>query len=201
MTKILDFLKQGPPTVLTSIGGVLILASFLKIEKLPGPIAIKEFPSLWLLVTGMVLVLLALSVLLRRQYSTTDLPTPRSGHIAARNVSGEWSSAYKYTETDGRFIEVSETLTITQQQDKIQGKNSGDPDGFEYEIAGVIHHSIFITGTWREVGERPINHGVFQLKISNNSKNMTGMWLGIPLDDKGDITPGDWGLELIPSRD
>ena len=64
-----------------------------------------------------------------------------------------------------------------------------------------INHGVFqLKGTWREIGDRPINHGVFQLKISNNSKAITGKWLGIPFDDKYGIMTGDWKLDLVPLR-
>lgn len=58
-----------------------------------------------------------------------------------------------------------------------------------FRMRGKVYYQRYFTGLWESTAENDVNHGTFQVVISNKGKSMDGKWLGI--SEKYGINQGD----------
>jgi hypothetical protein len=136
--------------------------------------------------------------------SLANRTTPVAERLAAETVGifwrrgtadlrGEWRSVYEYV-SDDTVKTGLQIMSITQIGGLAYGRNIGGTSPHRHAIRMRITGD-YVTGEWRNTVHGARHHGVFQLRIKANGREMIGKWIGF--DSAAKIQEGPWTWERL----
>ncbi len=109
------------------------------------------------------------------------------------DLRGRWQSTYQYV-SDGEARTAVQIMQITQIGRVARGRNIGGSSPHRHSIRMTINGD-YVTGEWRNIVRGARHHGVFQLRIKANGRQMVGRWVGF--DSEANIQDGLWTWERL----
>jgi hypothetical protein len=111
----------------------------------------------------------------------------------AADLRDQWRSTYQYR-SEGESKTGVQLMQISQIGRLAHARNIGGTSPHRHVIRMRISGD-YVTGEWRNVTRGTRHHGVFQLRIKANGREMVGRWVGF--DSDANIQDGYWIWERL----